>query len=155
MRSILIFTVLLAAILLASASGPATVRSVGDDDVLKELQDRVDVLEKTVLADPLHPTRTLLSRLDAAEESVDQLQKHDNDTARVLGKDDETLHKALSELQKVSDELNRRLKVAEDHLRRSGAGGAVDLRELKRTLEEVDHSVDDLKERVKRLEAKK
>ena len=126
-----------------------------DGDDLKKLQDRVDVLEKTVLTDPYHPTQTVLSRLDVAEKVIKELQKHDNDSSKVEVKDDESMRKSLAELQKDSDDLNRRLKAAEDQLRRSGVGDANDLRDLKRTIDQLDRSVNDLRERVKRLEAKK
>ena len=151
MKTIWILVCLFMALLLTSMARPTAVLGANDGDNLKKLQDRVDVLEKVVLTDPYHPTQTVLSRLDVAEKTIKELQKHDNDSAKVEVKDDES----LTELQKDSDDLNRRLKAAEDQLRRSGAGDENDLRDLKRTVDQLDRSVDDLKERVKRLEAKK
>ena len=155
MKTIWILIVVFTAILLASGAGPNSVLGATDGDDGKKLQDRVDILEKTVLSDPYHPTQTVLSRLTAAEKAIKELQKHDNDSAKVEVKDDESMQKSMAELQKDSDELNRRLKAAEDQLRRSAAGDSNDLRDLKRTIDQLDRSVDDLKERVKRLEAKK
>lgn len=155
MKTIWTLIIVMTGLLLASAARPTAVLGANDGDDLKKLQDRVDILEQTVLADPFHPTQTVLSRLDAAEKAIKELQKHDNDSANVAGKDDESMRKSLTELQKDNDDLTRRLKAAEDQLHRSGVGDANDLRDLKRTVDQLDRTVDDLKERVKRLEAKK
>lgn len=155
MKTIWILVAMFTVLLLASMGRPTVVFGANDGDDLQKLRDRVDVLEKTVLAHPFHPTQTVLSRLDVAEKAIKELQKHDIVSAKVEVKDGESLRKSLAELQKDSDDLNRRLKTAEDQLRRSGSGEANDLRDLKRAVDQLDRSVDDLKERVKRLESKK
>lgn len=155
MKTIWIFIAVFMAVLFASTARPKSVLGATDGDDLKKLQDRVDVLDKTVLSDPYHPTQTVLSRLDVAEKSIKELAKHDNESAKVEVKDDESLRKTIAELQKDSEEINKRLKAAEDQLRRGAAGDTNDVRDLKHSVDQLDRSLDDLKERVKRLEAKK
>jgi hypothetical protein len=155
MKMILIVLVLFVTLLLASPATPTAMPGADDADALKKLQDRVDVLEKTVVADPLHPSQTVLARLESAEKAIKELQKQDTTTAKAEGKDDESMRKSLSELQKDSEDVDRRLKSAEDQLRRTAAADTNEVRELKRSVDQLDRTIDTLQDRVRRLEAKK
>lgn len=155
MRTISAFVFLLTALLILSTTRPTAVMGANDGDELKQLQDRISVLEKEVLTNPLQPSHTVLSRLTAAEDAIKELEKHDTASAKVEGRDDETVGKSITSLQKETKDLEKRLKELEDLPQHSGTAESNDVRDFKRTVDQLDRSIDDLKERVKRLEAKK
>ena len=154
MKTICISAGVFAALLVALIVKPTPVLGAGDDDELKQLRERIETLEKTVLTDPFQPKHTVLARLTAAEDAITVLQKHDAAAEKVGAKDDDAIQKSITELRKTSEVIERRLKSVEDQLHRNGPADANDLRDLKRSMDTMTRNVNDLKNRVKRLEAK-
>lgn len=160
MRTLLVLAALVTASLLVSASPPLAGRTDGadDDDEVTRLRERLDVLEKTVLADPYRPTKTVLARLSSAEEAIEKLRKRDAQAESDTDADAKTVREALSAMEKDDEDLQRRVKTLEDQARRrdGNAGAAAgQVAELERDLARLSRSVDDLSARVKRLESKK
>lgn len=157
MKTACTFALALIGLLVAAvASRPAGVSAtVAAADEPKEVERRLEALERVVLTDPYQQKRTLVARMTAAEDAIEDLEERAATAAGGRDKDEDALRRALADLDKETEAIGRRLKSAEDELRKRGeGGGSGDLGDLKRKLAELDRSVKDLNDRVKRLEAK-
>lgn len=105
------------------------------DEQLKALAARVEALEKAVLRDPLHPTRPVIARLDAGEQRLSAIEKHQAET----------------------HDFDRRLTSVETQQRQAvrDAVDPRDLRELQRKVDRLTKGLDDLKQRLQKLESKR
>lgn len=137
-------------VLVLSYSPHATRAQAADDDELKRIVERLELLETTVLRDAYHPSRTVVSRLTDAEKEIEDLQKSVTATVKTDAKDNAALRDALTALQKESDQLSRRTKSLEDQLGKHGDNR--ELTEIKRAMDRFERTLDDLESRIDRLE---
>ena len=147
MKALLLAVLLLVAVV--ASLNRLAVAQPHDGDEMKKLNERVEALETAVIKNPAHPQKTVLVRLESLEEHFQEVRKADL-------KETESVRRILTQLQKDSLDLDKRLKGAEEVLGNRPAGDyPADLRDVKKVVDQLDRTVDDLKERVKRLEAKK
>ena len=133
-------------------------------DRLAGVVARLDALEKVVVNDPLNPDRTVLSRLksleqktrdlaeaDAAQAKVGAAQAREGAAqARAGGRLDDAVQKSLAETQRTLEQLDRRLRAAEE-AKAAGRDGA-ELKDLSRQVKQVESAIDALKDRVSKME---
>jgi chromosome segregation ATPase len=114
----------------------------------------VAALEKTVLTDNLRPKATVLARLDAIEQRLKDRDKADEKEAKsdegALG----DLRKAVDKGQKQNEDLLRRMKALEEK-QGGGEAKADDVQALRRDVDRTTKVLDELKERIRKLETKK
>ncbi len=152
----IVFALLLAAILtVLSVTAPAPPHGGQENDVARRVQaltERVTALEKLVVRDPFRPDSTLLARVEAIEKQL----KADDRTRQAAAKADEQslrqLNDTLTRLTRQAQEQDKRLKTIEQERRSTGGN---ELRQLQRDLDQMKRTIDDLRMRVSRLEARK
>jgi hypothetical protein len=74
---------------------------------------RLDALEKLVVNDPLNPDRTVLSRLKSLEQKSQALAEAGAAHAKADGRVGDTVEKSLTQTQRTLEQLDRRLRTAE------------------------------------------
>ena len=128
------------------------VGALADDDRATKLDERVQTLERAVLRDPFKPQNTVLARLEFLERQFIERDKSADKSAASDQRTLEEMRKVIEKNQRVTDELARSVKSLEQ-----GGGGAArnELQQLRRDVERSARSLNDLTERVRRLEAKK
>ena len=122
-------------------------------ELLKELTDRVTILEKAVLDDPYQPKSTVLARLDAIERRLEGLDKSDNADAKGDDQAFANLRKELDQQQEEDEAIQKRIAALEQ-TQKSGGTSDRDMRDVERSIDQLRKSVDELAKRVKSLEAK-
>ncbi len=146
MKALLLAVLLLVAVV--ASPNRLTLAQPHDGDEMKKLNERVEALETAVIKNPAHPQKTVLVRLESLEEDFQEVRKADL-------KETESVRRILTQLQKDSLDLDKRLKAAEERLRKGVGGEAASATgDMKKTVDQLVRNVGDLKERVKRLEAK-
>ena len=121
-----------------------------EEPSLKSVDERVAVLERTVVRDPFTPKATVLARLDALEKRLDAADSAGTTEQKVEARQDEQIQRTVDALARQVKELDARLDRAE-----KSEAGADQLREIKATLGQLTRSVAEMGERVRRMEAKK
>ena len=104
----------------------------GREDPLSLLDVRVAALEKVVIKDLQHPKDTVLARLETAENRLKEMERSDS-------------------------AVEKRVASLEGERRRVAPGvhdPAVELQTLRRQVDTLTRTLDDVKERVRRLEGK-
>jgi hypothetical protein len=109
MKALLLAVLLLVAVV--ASSNRLAVAQPQDDDEMKKLKERVEALETVVIKNTAHPQKTVLVRLESLEEDFQEVRKADL-------KETESVRRILTQLQKDSLDLDKRLKGAEERLRK-------------------------------------
>ncbi len=141
------------AILVALKLGGEPARAGEKEDRITTLTERVELLEKLIIKDSFHPDKTVLARLESVEENVKGLTKSGVVDGKADDKAQNDLQRSLKETQRNIEQIERRLKAAEQD--KPAGGDTADLRELRRDLKNVQSTVDALGDRVRKLEAKR
>jgi len=145
------------AVCFSNFSGPLRGEQADDTaTALRKLGERVDVLERTVLSDPTRPDRTVLARLDKVELALARFGI--DEPGRYVGRRTfEDVRAAAEQALQKAQELDRRLKALEVERRGGGSDDALlrELRDLRRELERLARTVEDLKQQVHRLETRR
>ncbi|WP_428938974.1 hypothetical protein [Fontivita pretiosa] len=138
-------------------SGPLRGEQADDTaTALRKLSERVDVLERTVLSDPTRPDRTVLARLEKVELALAKFGI--DEPGRYVGRRTfEDIRTAAEQALQKAQELDRRLKAIEAERRGGGSDDALlrELRDLRREMERLARTVEDLKQQVHRLETRR
>ena len=131
--------------------------SAGQENTqLEALESRVVALEKSVIKDPFHPDDTVLSRLRILEDRLNAADKIGGQAAKTESREDDQVKRSLDALMRETRELDQRMRRAEDAARRpENPQSTTELRDLRSSLSQLTRTLDDLQERVRRLEAKR
>lgn len=139
-----------------SSSGPVMAAEEDAGTKMEKLAQRLAALEKVVLDDPFRPKNTVLARLDAIEERLGKLDKQGVAEAKEDSRTLDAMRDGMKETTRSIEHLERRLKAVEqDKKGGADAGLAADVRELKRDVDQIERTLDDLKNRVSKLESKR
>lgn len=123
----------------------------GREEVPPRLAERLEMLEKSVLRDPYKPQETVLARLDRLEVEV---QRHTGKDARADARVISNLEKAVEASRRQGEDLARRLKAIEAD---RGAESITprEVQALRREIDRASDALEDLADRVQRLEARR
>jgi hypothetical protein len=147
---------------------PASVAADADGQTQQNLKlaERIDKLERAVLVDPFHPNTTVLARLDSLERSVREIVQGDPVAGRADARALDDLRKSLERVERDRAEMDKRLVTVErtqerhqnqiDQQQQRGGGDEAgrQVREIRNDLEQMSRSLDDLRDRLTRLERK-
>lgn len=115
------------------------------------LTERLEILEKSVLRDPYKPQETVLARLDRLEL---EYKRHTGQDARADERILSSLEKAVEANRRQGEELARRLKAMEGE-RNAESISPREVQALRREIDRAAHALEDLDDRVQRLESRR
>ncbi len=140
-----VVTGLLVGAWIASPAGvaPAVAQQTPSNDTISE---RLAALEKALVRNPDSPRDTVLARLGAIEQLLQQQAKAD-------GKQTDDAKKSVDAAAADQDKLDRRLKILEHNAQENARNELNDqLRDLKKDLAGFQQTIKELSERIRKVE---
>jgi len=140
-----VVTGLLVGAWIASPAGvaPAVAQQTPANDTISE---RLAALEKALVRNPDSPRDTVLARLGAIEQLLQQQAKAD-------GKQTDDAKKSVDAAAADQDKLDRRLKILEHNAQENARNELNDqLRDLKKDLAGFQQTIKELSERIRKVE---
>lgn len=124
------------------------------DERLKEIEERLDDLERVVNDDPMYPQRTLDARVEALEDSFGKFEKTGESDARTDQRALDDLEKRFDQHARTTEALARRMTEIEKTPRGDGDVSR-ELQAQARQLDELEDALQSLEQRIERMEAKR